>query len=67
MSDSGPYFVKRVETPNGPAWRLCGPGLDRTRAYPWDEFRDKLDDVARLMNFAWRQGAGKDGKPDERV
>lgn len=52
---AGPYRVERVETPQGPAWRLVGPGLSETKAYPWEEFRDKLAQMASLMNFAWHQ------------
>ena len=54
-SPSGPYRVERVETADGPRWRLAGPGLEGTKAYPWEEFRDKLQEMAELMNFAWGQ------------
>ncbi|HEX8524238.1 MAG TPA: hypothetical protein VF669_18430 [Tepidisphaeraceae bacterium] len=52
---AGPYRVERVEGPKGPSWRLVGPGLEDPKAYPWDEFREKLEELARLMNFAWDQ------------
>ena len=52
---AGPYRVERVETADGPRWRLIGPGLTGTKAYPWEEFREKLNEMAELMNFAWRQ------------
>jgi hypothetical protein len=52
---TGPYRVERVDTPDGPRWRLAGPGLEGTKAYPWEEFRDKLQEMAQLMNFAWSQ------------
>ena len=58
---AGPYRVERVETADGPRWRLTGPGLAGTKAYPWDEFREKLGEMADLMNFAWRQAKGPDG------
>jgi hypothetical protein len=51
-----PYFVEQVSGPDGPRWRLAGPGLGPTKAYPWAEVRDKLDELAALMNFAWQQG-----------
>lgn len=51
----GPYQVRRIDTPAGPRWGLTGPGLDGTKTYPWDEFRDKLGQMAELMNFVWRQ------------
>lgn len=62
---SGPYHVERIEGPGGPRWRLSGPGLDgSTKAYPWDEVRDKLAQMAELMNFAWRQcEASRGGAP----
>ena len=57
---SGPYHVERIEAPGGPRWRLSGPGLDgTTKTYPWDEVRDKLAQMAELMNFAWRQCEGR--------
>jgi hypothetical protein len=58
----GPYRVERVDTPEGPRWRLTGPGLPDTKTYPWEEFRDKLNEMAELMNFAWAQA-----KAHERV
>jgi len=60
----GPYCVQRVETPDGPLWRLIGPGLEETKGYPWEEFGQKLEEMAELMNFAWNQAQAatvKDG------
>ena len=61
----GPYQVERIDTPDGPRWRLSGPGLEATKAYPWEEFREKLNEMAALMNFAWaqamREGRAADG------
>jgi|GEM_PF-5948698 len=54
--DTGPYKVERVETPQGPHWRLAGPGLPPAKAYPYEEFRDKLKEIAQLMNFAYELG-----------
>jgi hypothetical protein len=54
---TGPYRVERVDTPQGPRWRLAGPGLNETKTYPWDEFREKLHEMAELMNFAWHQAS----------
>ena len=54
-AESGPYRVERIQTPDGPAWRLAGPGLDDAKAYPWEEFREKLAEMAHLMNFAYAQ------------
>jgi hypothetical protein len=61
---AGPYRVERVETSDGPRWRLTGPGQGGTKAYPWDEFREKLGEMADLMNFAWRQAKAADGGAD---
>ena len=61
---SGPYRVDRVETRDGPRWRLIGPGLEGTKAYPWEEFGEKLNEIAELMNFAWNQ-AQNQPEPDE--
>ena len=47
--------MERIETVHGPRWRLSGPGLEGTKAYPWEEFREKLNEMAELMNFAWRE------------
>jgi hypothetical protein len=47
--------VERLETPDGPRWRLIGPGLPDTKTYPSEEFRDRLNEMAELMNFAWEQ------------
>jgi len=52
---TGPYRVERIETPQGPRWRLAGPGLDGVKSYEWEEAREKLREMAELMNFAWRQ------------
>jgi hypothetical protein len=52
---TGPYRVEREETPQGPRWRLAGPGLDGVKSYEWEEAREKLREMAELMNFAWRQ------------
>ena len=64
-STPGPYQVERIDTPQGPRWRLSGPGLEATKAYPWEEFRDKLNEMAELMNFAWAQATrGQPRAPD---
>jgi hypothetical protein len=64
-SSDGPYRVERVATADGPRWRLSGPGLEGTKAYPWEDVREKLHEMAELMNFAWRQAraARADGEP----
>ena len=62
-STPGPYRVERIDTPDGPRWRLSGPGLEATKAYPWEEFREKLHEMAELMNFAWSQ-ATRASPPD---
>jgi hypothetical protein len=56
-TSDGPYRVERIETVDGPRWRLSGPGLEGTKAYPWEEVREKLHEMAELMNFAWRQAS----------
>jgi hypothetical protein len=55
MAAAGPYQVERIVTSKGPAYRLTGPGLDQTKPYQDEEFREKLDELAKLMNFAWNQ------------
>ena len=52
---NGPYRVERIDTPKGPRWRLAGPGLEEVKSYNWEEARNKLQEMAELMNFAWRQ------------
>lgn len=67
MSESGspsPYRVERVQTPDGPLWRLIGPGLEETKGYPWEEFGEKLQEMAELMNFAWNQAQKLPVNPD---
>jgi hypothetical protein len=54
--DAGPYRVERVDTADGPAWRLVGPGLENAKLYAWEEVREKLAEMAHLMNFAYAQG-----------
>jgi hypothetical protein len=60
----GPYHVQRVESPDGPLWRLIGPGLEETKAYPWAEFGEKLQEMAELMNFAWTQAQKSGSNPE---
>ena len=62
-STPGPYRVERIDTPEGPRWRLSGPGLEVTKAYPWEEFREKLNEMAELMNFAWAQAMREGNAP----
>lgn len=50
-----PYCVEQIDAEAGPTWRLCGPGLRDAKAYPYNEFRDKLAELAQVMNFAWHQ------------
>jgi hypothetical protein len=57
-AESGPYRVEEIRTPQGSRWRLVGPGLEGNYSYPWSEFREKLADLAELMNFAWKQARG---------
>ena len=53
--NTGPYRVEQLDTDAGPTWRLSGPGLRDAKAYPYGEFRDKLAELAQVMNFAWHQ------------
>ena len=53
--NAGPYRVEQLDADSGPAWRLSGPGLQDAKAYPYGEFRDKLAELAQVMNFAWHQ------------
>jgi hypothetical protein len=59
---AGPYHVERLDTPQGPRWRLAGPGLDGSKSYPWEEIREKLTEMAALMNFAWGQCEARRGE-----
>ena len=61
-SNPAPYRVERIDTPSGPRWRLSGPGLEGTKAYPWEEFREKLQEMADLMNFAWGQAKSEEAQ-----
>ncbi|HEX8912333.1 MAG TPA: hypothetical protein VF796_08225 [Humisphaera sp.] len=56
-----PYAVEQIYTESGPAWRLVGPGLVDAKAYPWAEVREKLAELAAVMNFAWRQARATSG------
>jgi hypothetical protein len=55
QDQGGPYRVERVDTADGPAWRLVGPGLENAKLYAWEEVREKLAEMAHLMNFAYAQ------------
>ena len=55
IPQTGPYRVEEFRTPQGARWKLVGPGLEGNHSYPWSEFREKLADLAELMNFAWAQ------------
>ena len=68
--NAGPYRVEQLDAEAGPTWRLSGPSLRDAKAYPYGEFRDKLAELAQVMNFAWHQcrleanrsaGGGGDG------
>jgi hypothetical protein len=58
---NGPYHVERLDGPDGARWRLAGPGLPDTKGYPWEEAREKLGEMAALMNFAWHQAQSAQG------
>ena len=72
---TGPYRVEQLDSDAGPTWRLCGPGLSDAKAYPYGEFRDKLAELAQVMNFAWHQcrleaarsGGGTSAEADQRT
>jgi hypothetical protein len=51
-----PYRVEQIDGPAGPMWRLTGPGLDHAKPYPHPEVREKLSELATVMNFAWNEG-----------
>lgn len=70
----GPYRVLRDEAPDErvrSGWRLDGPGLSAGsgRRFAFDESRERLADIAALMNFAFAQGeaalASGQGKKNE--
>jgi hypothetical protein len=50
------YRVRKVEQPWGSGYRLDGPGLQMERALRDEESRERLEDIANLMNFAFEQG-----------
>jgi hypothetical protein len=53
----GPYRVQssatREDVPR--EWRLTGPGLD-LRGFRFPESRERLEDLAKLMNLAFAAG-----------
>jgi len=54
--DASKYKVnKTVDSPSG-GYRLEGPGLHMERVYHGDEVRERLENLADLMNFAFEQG-----------
>ena len=48
------YKVSKVEESRG--YRLEGPGLRPQHIFRYDESRERLVDIADLMNFAFEQG-----------
>jgi hypothetical protein len=54
-NDDAPYHVEQIRTDAGPRWRLAGPGLADAKSYPEADVREKLTELAAVMNFAWRQ------------
>ena len=64
---NGPYHVEQVDSPDGPCWRLSGPGLGLSKGYPWEEAKEKLGEMAKLMNFAWQQATVRHSDRDEQA
>jgi len=50
------YKVKPFEQSWGSGYRLEGPGLQTERVFRGEESRERLEDIADLMNFAFEQG-----------
>jgi hypothetical protein len=51
------YRVGIVEQSSGDvAYSLDGPGLKAERVYRGEETRERLEEVVKLMNFAFEQG-----------
>lgn len=60
----GPYRVEQFDGPAGPRWRLTGPGLNDSKGHPWQEVRERLEDLAAVMNFAWSEAIKADRPAD---
>ena len=62
------YKVSRIQAPWGDGYRLDGPGLQMDRPFRSEESRERLEDIANLMNFAFEQGrkmvADEDSPPE---
>jgi hypothetical protein len=60
----GPYRVEQFDGPAGPRWRLTGPGLADAKGHPHPEVRERLEDLAAVMNFAWQEAVKADRSAD---
>jgi hypothetical protein len=50
------YKVRKLERSRGDGYRLEGPGLEGERIFRSEESRERLQDIADLMNFAFEEG-----------
>jgi len=50
------YKVIALRDSQGIGYRLDGPGLQMQRLFRGDDHREKLEDMAELMNFSFEQG-----------
>ena len=50
------YRVTTFQDSEGAGYRLDGPGLQMQRLFRGDDYREKLQDMAELMNFSFEQG-----------
>jgi hypothetical protein len=54
--ETGKYKVNTIHESWGSGYQLDGPGLRMARVFRGEESRERLEDIADLMNFAFEQG-----------
>ena len=54
--ETGRYKVNTIHKSWGSGYQLDGPGLRMARVFRGEESRERLEDIADLMNFAFEQG-----------
>jgi hypothetical protein len=56
LMETQKYRVTTLQDSQGNCYRLDGPGLQMQRLFRGDDHREKLQDMAELMNFSFEQG-----------
>jgi hypothetical protein len=54
--ESRTYTISKIEDSRRSGYLLEGPGLVAERVFRGEESRERLQDIADLMNFAFEQG-----------